>query len=173
MSRSVFLFPRMRQSISRELLKIFHSRGKTFSQLISPQQLCSFCCLQHHRLMSSKQTPLHRPTTVDATDALKRENRSSSVEKSELDGVGSSAWQQPNAWLTEFHRPAPQLNWDYLCNPDNRDFIRENIVNRKGVGDIDRVVSNVNVRRVREDADLVMVVSVEVNTCSVNEGTYL
>lgn len=36
--------------------------------------------------------------------------------------------------------PEPQFDWDYL-NDDNAEEIRRNIKNRKGVGDIDRVVS--------------------------------
>jgi seryl-tRNA synthetase len=40
-----------------------------------------------------------------------------------------------------FHFPEPEFNWQYLCNSNNMEEIRKNIVNRKGVGDIDRVVS--------------------------------
>ena len=37
--------------------------------------------------------------------------------------------------------PTPEFDWNYLCNLDNRDRIKMNIRHRKGVGDIDRVVS--------------------------------
>ena len=38
--------------------------------------------------------------------------------------------------------PQPEFDWNYLCNVDNIEKIRTNISNRKGVGDIDRVVSS-------------------------------
>ena len=42
---------------------------------------------------------------------------------------------------SEFVPPEPHFNWDYLCNPDNKHTIEENIVKRKGIGDINLVVS--------------------------------
>ena len=42
---------------------------------------------------------------------------------------------------TELNIPVPEFDFDYLCDPLNREEIRENIINRKGVGDIDKVVS--------------------------------
>ncbi|CAI9723059.1 serine--tRNA ligase, mitochondrial-like [Octopus vulgaris] len=33
----------------------------------------------------------------------------------------------------------PEFDWDYLCNPENTLEIKENIRNRKGIGDIDAV----------------------------------
>ena len=41
----------------------------------------------------------------------------------------------------EFRIPEPEYDWDYLCDPKNRDAIQQNIINRKGVGNIDAVVS--------------------------------
>lgn len=35
----------------------------------------------------------------------------------------------------------PEFNFDFLCDPRNTDSIKENIANRKGIGNIDRVVS--------------------------------
>lgn len=32
-----------------------------------------------------------------------------------------------------------EFDWDYLCNPDNAYEIKENIRNRKGIGDIDTI----------------------------------
>ena len=40
-----------------------------------------------------------------------------------------------------FRVPVAEFDWDYLCDPDNRADIAENISNRKGVGDIDVLVS--------------------------------
>ena len=40
-----------------------------------------------------------------------------------------------------FSAPVAEFDWDYLCDPDNRAAIAENISNRKGVGDIDVLVS--------------------------------
>ena len=151
MSRGLLHLRGLQQSISRKLLKILHSQGKTFWHLSPPQQqqLCSFCCLQHHRLLSTKHTPLHTAKTVNAADPVKQENQPLSGPKTEVDAAGSSAKQQPDAWVTEFRQPVPQLNWDYLCNPNNRDIIRNNVANRKGVGDVDRVVRWVNVRTMK------------------------
>lgn len=36
--------------------------------------------------------------------------------------------------------PQPELDLDYLCNTDNRNEIKFNIDNRKGVGDIDKLL---------------------------------
>ena len=145
MSQSLFRLPSLRQSVCRELQRLLHSRasrGKT-SNPARPHPLCSFCYLQHQRLLSTEQAPVHRAKAVNAAGSLNDENRPPSGLTGEVDSARSSAWQQPDAWMSEFQGPAPQLNWDYLCNPDNRDFIRDNIANRKGVGDIDRVVGKV------------------------------
>jgi hypothetical protein len=40
--------------------------------------------------------------------------------------------------------PTPEFDWMYLCNLDNTDRIKMNIRHRKGVGDIDRVVSEIS-----------------------------
>ena len=146
MSQSLFRLPSLRQSVCRELQRLLRSRacsGKTSSHPAHPHPLCSLCCLQHQRLLSTEQAPVHRAKAVNAAHPLNNKNQPPSSLMSEPDSVRSSAWQQPDAWMSEFHGPAPQLNWDYLCNPDNRDFIRDNIANRKGVGDIDRVVGKV------------------------------
>ena len=37
--------------------------------------------------------------------------------------------------------PTPELDFDYMVNPQNTSAIAESIENRKGVGDIHRVVS--------------------------------
>ena len=37
--------------------------------------------------------------------------------------------------------PEPEFDLEYLCDPQKRDEIRQNILYRKGVGDIDKVVS--------------------------------
>ena len=36
----------------------------------------------------------------------------------------------------------PEFDWSYLSNAENTEMIRQNIANRKGVGDIDTVVSH-------------------------------
>lgn len=41
-----------------------------------------------------------------------------------------------------FKEPVPDFDWDYLCNLDNCAAIRENIKSRKGVGNIDELVSD-------------------------------
>ena len=41
-----------------------------------------------------------------------------------------------------FKEPVPDFDWDYLCNLDNSAAIRENIKSRKGVGNIDELVSD-------------------------------
>ncbi len=34
----------------------------------------------------------------------------------------------------------PDYDWDYICDPANTEDIKQNITNRKGVGDIDKLV---------------------------------
>lgn len=46
----------------------------------------------------------------------------------------------PEAWTRPFDPPSPEFDWQYLCDDKNRAAIEENIVNRKGVGDINQVV---------------------------------
>lgn len=46
----------------------------------------------------------------------------------------------PEAWTRPFDPPSPEFDWLYLCDDKNRAAIEENIVNRKGVGDINQVV---------------------------------
>ncbi|XP_071080067.1 serine--tRNA ligase, mitochondrial-like [Haliotis cracherodii] len=53
----------------------------------------------------------------------------------------NSKEQVPQAWQESFHLEPPQLDLQYLCNPQNTEQIHQNIVNRKGVGDIHKVVS--------------------------------
>ena len=42
----------------------------------------------------------------------------------------------------EIDIPEPEFNFEYLCDPENIEEIRVNIKHRKGVGDIDKVVSD-------------------------------
>ena len=37
--------------------------------------------------------------------------------------------------------PDPEFDYEYLCDPQKKEYIRQNIFHRKGVGDIDNVVS--------------------------------
>lgn len=46
----------------------------------------------------------------------------------------------PEAWTCPFDPPNPEFDWQYLCDDKNRAAIEENIINRKGVGDINQVV---------------------------------
>lgn len=46
----------------------------------------------------------------------------------------------PEAWTHPFAPPSPEFDWQYLCDDKNRAAIEENIINRKGVGDINQVV---------------------------------
>ncbi|WAR18892.1 SYSM-like protein, partial [Mya arenaria] len=45
-----------------------------------------------------------------------------------------------NMWKQQFELREPEFNLEYLLDEKNRDVIRKNVANRKGVGDIDRVV---------------------------------
>lgn len=47
----------------------------------------------------------------------------------------------PEAWTRPFDPPSPEFDWQYLCDAKNREAIEDNIVNRKGVGDINQVIS--------------------------------
>lgn len=64
---------------------------------------------------------------------------SKSTQKTNAPSNGSERHHQPHAWSTPFSVPVPQLNWEFLCNPSNSSEIHRNIVNRKGVGDIDNL----------------------------------
>lgn len=46
----------------------------------------------------------------------------------------------PEAWTCPYDPPSPEFDWQYLCDDKNRAAIEENIINRKGVGDINQVV---------------------------------
>ncbi len=49
--------------------------------------------------------------------------------------LGSSRWESRMCRV-----PLPDYDWDYLCDPDNTMSIQENIKQRKGIGDIHKVV---------------------------------
>lgn len=40
----------------------------------------------------------------------------------------------------KFELPTPDLDWEYLLGPENAEKIEQNVKNRKGVGDIRKVV---------------------------------
>ena len=40
---------------------------------------------------------------------------------------------------------APEFDYNYLCDPKNTNSIRENILRRKGIGDIAKVVRSARV----------------------------
>ncbi|XP_062620947.1 serine--tRNA ligase, mitochondrial-like [Saccostrea cucullata] len=44
-------------------------------------------------------------------------------------------------WTQSFDPPVPEFDWQYLCDEKNQKEIKENIINRKGVGDIEKVTS--------------------------------
>ncbi|KAK6181368.1 hypothetical protein SNE40_009234 [Patella caerulea] len=45
-----------------------------------------------------------------------------------------------NEWQTKFESTNPEFDWDFLCDSKNLSFIENNIQNRKGVGDIQKVL---------------------------------
>ena len=47
----------------------------------------------------------------------------------------------PSEWNRKLELPAPEFDWEYLCDERNLEEIKQNIENRKGVGDIHKVVS--------------------------------
>ena len=49
-------------------------------------------------------------------------------------------------WTKPFSIRDPELNLEYLLDPDNLQEISENIVNRKGVGNIELLVSSSTVK---------------------------
>ncbi|XP_025105730.1 serine--tRNA ligase, mitochondrial-like [Pomacea canaliculata] len=104
--------------------------------------VCSLCH-QCHQVSS----PLLKRTlsTLSREESDWKDKEKSSECSSDLDSRErkstrkESPWRQPIAWEEHMQFPGPQLNWEYLCNPDNTDIIQANISNRKGVGDIHRV----------------------------------
>lgn len=137
MSRNLFLIPLLHQSFPRRLQQILRN---SFSPQIFSSKICSVCLQNHRSFASTRQSHAQQTTFASAAASEKHESERSSPEAVE---PKTSDWQQhqPEAWKSQFQPPEPQLNWEYLCNPDNLEFIRENIAHRKGVGDIDKVVS--------------------------------
>ncbi|KAL8610918.1 hypothetical protein ACOMHN_042536 [Nucella lapillus] len=140
MSRSCRFFPKLHQSVIKlgELHLLLRSTPITHQLKISPpsqQQICNHC-LQCHRRLFSKVSQTSHLDSVTAGNQRSPDVKASLVEGGE---TGLSSSPLPKAWCTEFQRPEPKLNWDFLRDLKNSDLIRRNIVNRKGVGDIDRV----------------------------------
>jgi len=50
----------------------------------------------------------------------------------------------PAAWGQQYCHLEPELDWEYLLHPDNTEAIAANIKSRKGVGDINQVISLAN-----------------------------
>ncbi|KAH9494406.1 seryl-tRNA synthetase [Bulinus truncatus] len=46
----------------------------------------------------------------------------------------------PPEWNKSFLLPEPELDWDYLLNPENAEVIARNVISRKGIGDIYKVL---------------------------------
>lgn len=59
--------------------------------------------------------------------------------------LNRSFGKEDSAYVPEWREPFclkdPELDMDYLLNPDNLREIQDNIVNRKGVGNIEQLVS--------------------------------
>nr|XP_022333624.1 serine--tRNA ligase, mitochondrial-like [Crassostrea virginica]XP_022333625.1 serine--tRNA ligase, mitochondrial-like [Crassostrea virginica] len=47
----------------------------------------------------------------------------------------------PDAWTRPFEAPQPEFDWEYLCDENKKKEIEENIGNRKGVGDVSKMIS--------------------------------
>lgn len=47
---------------------------------------------------------------------------------------------QPSEWDSPFKLPEPELDWAFLLDRNNTELIANNILSRKGVGDIHKVV---------------------------------
>ncbi|KAK7504955.1 hypothetical protein BaRGS_00003983 [Batillaria attramentaria] len=131
MARNILLIPRLGKSV----------------QLAFGQRVCSFCHQNHCSTL-----PLKRAVSTSPVFFKELYTQTTSFQRAhdiaEEKGVGDleagsvSPWTQPDAWEQAFVRPEPQLDWTFLCHPDNREKIRANIASRKGVGlgDIDKVV---------------------------------
>ncbi|XP_041352393.1 serine--tRNA ligase, mitochondrial-like [Gigantopelta aegis] len=45
----------------------------------------------------------------------------------------------PQEWSNQFHLEPPELDFQYLCDESKAASIKQNILNRKGIGDLDKV----------------------------------
>ncbi len=77
---------------------------------------------------------------------LTRLTRLRAKQMSSVHGLGTKSTMnfetpEPTPKWTEDKLPQPEPDFNYLCDPNNTQEIRENIANRKGRGDIDQVVS--------------------------------
>ncbi|KAK0058546.1 serine--tRNA ligase mitochondrial [Biomphalaria pfeifferi] len=84
------------------------------------------------KIKSLKETPRKRFNT-DST-LMMAPQASSTSQRQELS-------TEPEEWRQPFHLPEPELDWDFLLNPENADMIYKNISNRKGIGDIYKVLN--------------------------------
>lgn len=147
MVRTFFLMSR----IPRLCTKFLHEKERSFSftnrlqlSLTQSQRVCSLChqCHQVSSPLLKRTLSILSREESDWKDKEKSSECSSDLDSRERKSTRKeSPWRQPIAWEEHMQFPGPQLNWEYLCNPDNTDIIQANISNRKGVGDIHRVVS--------------------------------
>ncbi|CAG5114708.1 unnamed protein product [Candidula unifasciata] len=64
-----------------------------------------------------------------------------SLEKKTSSLFNHSESSQPSEWDSPFQLPVPELDWAFLLDRKNTEFIANNILNRKGIGDIYKVIS--------------------------------
>ncbi|XP_069116062.1 serine--tRNA ligase, mitochondrial-like [Argopecten irradians] len=99
---------------------------------------------------STLRIPLFAQCTAYQSSALKTSNfvighlcvrHLSATEQSvnSTENSDTSAIFRQDAWEQPLEMPEPELDWEYICK-ENRENITTNIINRKGVGDIDKVL---------------------------------
>ncbi|XP_059174325.1 serine--tRNA ligase, mitochondrial-like [Physella acuta] len=77
---------------------------------------------------------------VDSNQLMRRKFHTSALLTTESFDKGHHG-AEPAEWDQPFQLPEPELDWDFLLSPQNTEMISQNILNRKGIGDIHKVIN--------------------------------
>lgn len=91
-------------------------------------------------LSQSEGSFTHRLRSQFIIDVPKSVQRNFSGYWSFTAGISSSVNTRP-VEIVQSENGEPELDWEYILDARNMEEIRQNVANRKGVGDIDLVVS--------------------------------
>ncbi|XP_005096711.1 serine--tRNA ligase, mitochondrial [Aplysia californica] len=114
-----------------------HAVYQADSQHTLISQLAS-CLAMTTRRFSIHLKP-HQPQ--DRKSLLKLRCSPRSVRHTAIQSKNGSDGLSPAAWTEPFKLPEPQLDWSYLLDKKNTETIAANIYNRKGIGDIHKLIT--------------------------------
>ena len=130
------LRPAQCRTLNRILLRNFHTvhkHGRFAVKRHLHSCISSSCC---HKSWPTRTDPSTASCCLLLPECLDLLQRTAKHSLAGLDCDDAGTGDGEN-----FKAPLPDFDWEYLCDPDNTAAIRENINNRKGVGDIDVLVS--------------------------------